>query len=90
MQRVFYPIGQGGFHSETFDAESYVYDCGARPQINITIIDDYVSSVKSEKIKIITIFISHFDCDHVNGIPELIEKLLLLNKKIFASILYGI
>ena len=68
MQRTFYPVGQGGFYSESFKTENnnfnVVYDCGSISRGVDKVISD--SFDKNEDIDIL--FISHFDSDHVNKI----------------------
>ena len=71
MQRVFYPVGQGGFYSESFSTENskfnVVYDCGSVSKGIDKVISNSVD--KNEDIDIL--FISHFDNDHVNKIKIL-------------------
>ena len=71
MQRTFYPVGQGGFYSETFTTKNnkfnVVYDCGSvSSNVNPVISSSFN---KNENIDIL--FISHFDSDHVNKIDIL-------------------
>lgn len=74
MIRTIQPVGQGGFYTEMFqfdDKESlYVYDCGSatagEPERTI-------QSAIPDGTDIETLFISHFDKDHVNGIKELVS-----------------
>ncbi|MCL9778142.1 hypothetical protein KCG51_03825 [Neisseria subflava] len=71
MQRTFYPVGQGGFYSETFTTKNnkfnVVYDCGSvSSNVNPVIASSFN---KNENIDIL--FISHFDSDHVNKIDIL-------------------
>lgn len=74
MQRTFYPVGQGGFYSETFTTKNnkfnVVYDCGSvSSNVNPVISSSFN---KNENIDIL--FISHFDSDHVNKIDILKKK----------------
>ena len=71
MQRVFYPVGQGGFYSESFSTENskfnVVYDCGSVSKG----IDKVISNSFDKNEDIDILFISHFDNDHVNKIKIL-------------------
>ena len=68
MQRTFYPVGQGGFYSESFKAENnnfnVVYDCGSLSRD----VDKVISNSFDKNEDIDILFISHFDSDHVNKI----------------------
>ena len=68
MQRIFHPVGQGGFYSESFKAENnnfnVVYDCGSISRG----VDKVISNSFDKNEDIDILFISHFDSDHVNKI----------------------
>ena len=68
MQRTFYPVGQGGFYSESFKTENnnfnVVYDCGSISRG----VDKVISNSFDKNEDIDILFISHFDSDHVNKI----------------------
>ena len=68
MQRTFYPVGQGGFYSESFKAENnnfnVVYDCGSISRG----VDKVISNSFDKNEDIDILFISNFDSDHVNKI----------------------
>ena len=68
MQRTFYPVGQGGFYSESFKTENnnfnVVYDCGSLSRD----VDKVISNSFDKNEDIDILFISHFDSDHVNKI----------------------
>lgn len=68
MQRTFYPVGQGGFYSESFKTENnnfnVVYDCGSLSRG----VDKVISNSFDKNEDIDILFISHFDSDHVNKI----------------------
>lgn len=78
FKRVFHPVGQGAFFTETFfnKEEGYgstiVYDCGSisSKELLYREIDNFKNEHKSFNI----LFISHFDADHVNGLKRLLEK----------------
>ena len=74
MQRVFYPVGQGGFYSESFSTENskfnVVYDCGSVSKG----IDKVISNSFDKNEDIDILFISHFDNDHVNKIKILTNR----------------
>lgn len=75
MIRSFLPVGQGAFYLEQFnihgDRINVVYDCGSSTGIK------YVKREIKENLKrnetVHAIFISHFDNDHINGIPYLLK-----------------
>ena len=71
MQRTFYPVGQGGFYSESFKTENnnfnVVYDCGSLSKV----VDKVVSNSFDKNEDVDILFISHFDSDHVNKIDIL-------------------
>ena len=78
MRRIFLPVGQGAFYCEKFTKAEYgrdvavIYDCGTLSDKNH--IQDCIDK-NFYGIKIIeALFISHFDRDHVNGVPLLFEK----------------
>ena len=68
MQRIFYPVGQGGFYSESFKTNNnnfnVVYDCGSISRG----VDKVISNSFDKNEDIDILFISHFDSDHVNKI----------------------
>ena len=86
--RRFLPVGQGAFYSEEFllgNGESFavVYDCGSlncgKNNTKLKKIIDEHSMIlarkeKEEEGRVDVLFVSHFDKDHINGIPYLIEK----------------
>lgn len=86
MTRTFANVGQGLFAIEKFyDGEQVVfcavYDCGSGSgkQINgknKLIINE---NLGDEKISIDVLFISHFDSDHVNGIPYILDHYMVKN-----------
>ena len=74
--RTFHPIGQGAFYSESFHYNkkkiNIIYDCGS-----LTSIDEIKNEIElsfPENTVIDAVFISHFDTDHVNAIPFLINR----------------
>ena len=76
VTRVFHPVGQGGFYTETFDVPQLlmtVYDCGGN---SVKSMEDYLKSFLPEKKdKVDTIvFISHLHFDHINGLNYLLNN----------------
>lgn len=73
--RSFFPIGQGAFFRETFlygeNKNNVVYDCGS--SLNSTLVETTIRNEFSKDETIDALFISHFDEDHINGIPFLLE-----------------
>lgn len=90
--RTIHPVGQGAFYSERFhDIPSnelvftVVYDCGSGMGYNVSrnaksIIEDFASELEAEgRPEIDFLFISHFHCDHINGIKELEKHVKIKN-----------
>lgn len=73
--RSFLPVGQGAFFREAFydgkNRHNIVYDCGSSTDIEIVKTTIRNEFDKGETID--ALFISHFDDDHINGIPFLLE-----------------
>lgn len=88
--RNFIPVGQGAFYCEQFVNEdnsekifNVVYDCGSLTSKEIVEAEIRGTFKKDENIT--ALFISHFDDDHVNGIPFLLKYCRV--KRIFFPIL---
>ena len=74
VTRIFHPVGQGGFYTESFDNQHMVvYDCGGKSRV---FMEEYIKSFLSEipKQPIEAVFISHLHEDHINGLQHLIAK----------------
>lgn len=75
-QRIFYPVGQGAFYSETHKLGdrtfTMVYDCGSSTLKKNEMVKIIENAFEENSI-IDVLFISHFHADHVNGI-ELLAK----------------
>ena len=78
-----WPVGQGLFYSGNIKLEckfNFVYDCGGN-SINInSVVDDYINQQHSKDIILDMLVISHFDDDHVNGIPKLLKEVSKVRK----------
>lgn len=96
VTRVFHPVGQGGFYTESFDNQHMVvYDCGGNSSKSMK---DYIESFlpDSPKANIEAVFISHLHDDHINGLQSLIERAnvrkiflpQLTPNKVFDTIIY--
>lgn len=90
MRRVFHPVGQGAFYSESFytgfGTFNMVYDCGSMSKgVDI---DNIISKSfhKDNGDDIDILFISHFDSDHVNKITFLKESVNKIKKVIMPLI----
>jgi hypothetical protein len=87
--RAQHAVGQGGFHTAdlatidtvlnqsaqpiTWSAFHYVYDCGSRQTHHCrSRVNDYAALLAGAAIDLL--FVSHFDSDHVNGLPFLLDK----------------
>ena len=84
------PVGQGLFYSGRISKEDnsfeFIYDCGGDKSIISNIVDDYLEYSSKE---IDMLVISHFDEDHINGLPYLLDKVKKI-KKIFIPYYDGI
>jgi len=81
ITRVFHPIGQGAFYSESHELGNgrtfnIIYDCGVVGRKGLisaratTLLKNFAKQNKEIDI----LFISHLDFDHVSGISELIKQ----------------
>ena len=79
-------VGHGGFHTaeirHTRDnggtTRLYIYDCGSTARVGSLYprIESYVRELQKNGMQQIdTLYLSHFDYDHVNGLKELSKKL---------------
>lgn len=68
--RTFHPVGQGAFYSERNNDFNIVYDCGT----NSYATTKSVVELAFQNEKIDTLFISHFDFDHISMIPVLVDS----------------
>lgn len=84
MIRSFLPVGQGACCIEKFDLKdderqniTVLYDCGSSTSL------DLLKACLKENIKenstIHAVFISHFDEDHVNGLPYILKHYRVKN-----------
>lgn len=98
IKRLFHPIGQGAFYSESHENFNIVCDCGNWKNTKLS---DKVVEQSFDKNDIIDIlFISHFDFDHISKIPKLkrnvknikrvVLPLLHKNEKILLTNIYRI
>ena len=72
VTRIFHPVGQGGFYTESFDNKRMVvYDCGGSDNVKESI-DSLFDRESSPQIE--AIFISHLHDDHINGLQYLLDK----------------
>ena len=72
VTRIFHPVGQGGFYTESFDNQRMVvYDCGGSDNVKESI-DSLFDRESSPQIE--AIFISHLHDDHINGLQYLLHK----------------
>lgn len=75
MIRSFLPVGQGAFYTERFNNVdgpiNVVYDCGSYTDVDI--VKENIKNIFHEGESIKAVFISHFDDDHINGLPFLLQ-----------------
>jgi len=74
LERIVYPVGQGGFYSERLFVDgsahfTIVYDCGSLNRSNLEI---QIDNSGIEKIDLLVL--SHFHDDHINGLKYLSRK----------------
>ena len=86
--RSFLPVGQGAFYRESFKTGlqsniNVIYDCGSSTDIHI--VETCITREFSNGEEIQAVFISHFDDDHINGLPFLLKYCNV--KKIFFPLL---
>lgn len=91
MARTFQPVGQGAFYTERFcndDGGSFniVYDCGS-DSIDYESLSKVIQNSFAKGSVIDAVFISHFDNDHVNGLPAFMKNFWV--KKIFLPVVTG-
>ena len=91
MIRTFQPVGQGAFYTEQFskdDGEAFnmVYDCGS-DSLDQQSLSGVIKNSFPQGSIIDAVFISHFDSDHVNGLPELMRNFKV--RKIFLPLITG-
>lgn len=75
--RSFLPVGQGAFYRESFQFPgmnrkiNVIYDCGSLPDFSI--VKERIREDFDPKEIVDAVFISHFDDDHCNGLPYLLN-----------------
>ena len=75
IEMIQHAIGQGGFFTGSINSDGdrfrYVYDCGSN-QIRMLRAD--IKKAFNYREHIDTLFLSHFDYDHVNGVKDLLNR----------------
>lgn len=75
IEMIQHAIGQGGFFTGSINSDGdrfrYVYDCGSN-QIRMLRADIKKAFYDGEHIN--TLFLSHLDYDHVNGVEDLLKR----------------
>lgn len=75
MIRSFLSVGQGAFYLEQFKFQdknvNVIYDCGSLTDVHI--VEQEIKSNYDKNEVIAAVFISHFDRDHINGLPFLLK-----------------
>lgn len=76
MVRTFHPVGQGAYYTEQFlrggrPVFTMAYDCGST-SLTSKELARVVRNSLAKGTKVDAVFISHFDSDHVNGLPDLL------------------
>ena len=79
--RSFLPVGQGAFYLEQFrigdEKINIIYDCGSSTSFEI--LRKRITENLSSGSSIHAVFISHFDEDHINGLPYLLSNYKVKN-----------
>ncbi|MED3786803.1 hypothetical protein P4576_05990 [Peribacillus frigoritolerans] len=80
-QFVFRGVGQGLFYTGKVGEFIFVYDCGSMSVKDLSYLNDSIEEFKEEvnSDTLGLLVISHFDNDHVNGIPNLSKKFKKIN-----------
>ena len=80
FKRILHPVGQGAFFTEHFQNEgdekaflNVVYDCGSFTSVP-NLMDYEIRNTFEKKDHINTLFLSHFDEDHVNELMTLLNR----------------
>lgn len=84
FERNIYPVGHGGFATETLDDFSVVFDCGS--DVCPVRVSQFIDKLCVRTAHIDMLVLSHFDEDHVNCIRELKNKLYKIIKVVIPSI----
>lgn len=77
MVRTFHPVGQGAYYTEQFlrggrPVFTMAYDCGST-SLTSEELARVVRTSLPKGTEVDAVFISHFDSDHVNGLPEMLS-----------------
>lgn len=88
MTRTFHPVGQGLYCTERFVDDddlkvNVVYDCGS-DSLRYADLEEVIHASFGNGDEIDAVFISHFDSDHVKGLPILLNWCKV--KKVFLPI----
>lgn len=80
-----WPVGQGLFYSGSINHNeevfNFVYDCGGGSKRTVEkLVESYVSKYNLREKSLDMLVISHFDDDHVKGIPKLLREVSKVNK----------
>ena len=74
-----WPVGQGLFYSGNIDGKfNFIYDCGGEGRYIDIAVDNYISEMKIKELDML--IISHFDEDHINGLPRLFSRVKQISK----------
>lgn len=75
-----WPVGQGLFYSGSIDENkfNFIYDCGSSSIDISRIVDKFIENSSTSVIDMLVI--SHFDKDHVSGLPYLLNKIEKVRK----------
>lgn len=72
-ERVFFPVGQGGFAVERIGDYIVAFDCGSSTSLGL--VESWIDLLTRHYVnRIDVLFISHFDNDHVNSIRYLLNN----------------
>jgi beta-lactamase superfamily II metal-dependent hydrolase len=91
LERIQYPVGQGGFFAEhhSYIGETsprvIVYDCGSGTSRTVPrVLDEQITAFsKHSRGKLDALILSHFHLDHLNGVSSLLQAVKSGTRRIF-------
>jgi len=86
IDRIQYPVGQGGFYAEHHrwpGSRAVVYDCGAGCLGITPSLSREIQAFHDQSTHLDALVLSHFHADHLNGIHQLLAKITGGARRIF-------
>lgn len=95
FKRTFHPIGQGALFTEQLISPqddkvlfNVVYDCGSKTTGIRERMENEIDNMFADKRPIDSLFLSHFDDDHINYVKYLRSQGYLAGSKVFIPLLF--